>query len=384
MDTIYLDNNATTCIAPEVLDAMRPYLTEHYGNPSSSHRLGRAPRRAIEEAREKVAALIGAEPDEIVFTSCGTEADNAAIMNACESYPQKKHIITTTVEHPAVLNFVSHLETKGYRATYLRVNADGMLNIDELLRCVSDDTVVVSIMYANNETGVIFPIAEIASALGKKVLLHTDAVQAVGKVRINVKELQVDMLSISGHKLHAPKGIGALFIRKGLPFQPYLIGGHQEKGRRAGTEAVASIVGLGKACELAMKALDEESARIGRLREKLEKGLVERCADVRINGSGSPRLPNTTNISFAYVDGEAVLMRLDAMGICVSTGSACASGSVEPSHVLRAMGVPQPYIGGSIRFSLSRYTTEEEIEKVLEGLPAIVSELREISPFGRP
>ena len=383
METIYLDNNATTRIAPEVLDAMQPYLTELYGNPSSSHRFGGGLKKAIEEAREKVAALIGAGPDEIVFTSSGTESDNTSIMSACESHPEKKHAVTTVVEHPAVLKFVSSLEVKGHKATYLRVNAEGMLDTKGLLSSIREDTAIVSVMYANNETGVLFPIAEIASALKGKTLFHTDAVQAAGKVRINVKDALVDMLSISGHKLHAPKGIGALYIRRGTPFHPYLIGGHQERGRRAGTEAVASIVGLGRACELGVERLDEDTAYIKKLRDRLEGELLRRCPDSRINGVGSPRLPNTLNMSFAHVEGEAISMRLDALGICVSTGSACASGSVEPSHVLRAMSVPQEFIGGSIRFSLSRYNTGAEIDKAIEALPGIIKELREISPFGR-
>jgi len=384
MQTIYLDNNATTRIAPEVLEAMEPYLREFYGNPSSSHRFGGGLKKTIEEARQKVASLLGAEPDEIVFTSSGTESDNTAIMSACESNPQKRHIITTAVEHPAVLKFINHLRNKNYNVTILRVDADGMIDISELSEAITPETSVVSIMYANNETGVIFPIPEIAEILNKKgVLFHTDAVQAAGKIDIDLKNTKVDMLSISGHKLHAPKGIGALYIRRGTPFHSYLIGGGQERGRRAGTEPVALIVGLGKACEIAKERLDSESKTITALRDRLEGEIIKKCPEVRINGAGSPRLPNTSNMSFAYVDGEAILMRLDALGICVSTGSACKSGSVEPSHVLRAMSVPQEFINGSIRFSLGRYNTEKDIEKVIDIVPEIIKELRNISPFGK-
>jgi len=382
METIYIDNNATTRIAPEVLETMEPYLNEFYGNPSSSHRFGGGLKKVIEEARQKVASLLRAEPDEIVFTSSGTESDNTAIMSACESNPQKRHIITTSVEHPAVLNFINHLKKKNYNVTILKVDTNGMIDILELLGAITPETSVASIMYANNETGVIFPIPEIAEILNKKgILFHTDAVQAAGKIDIDLKDTKVDMLSISGHKLHAPKGIGALYIRRGTPFHSYLIGGGQERGRRAGTEPVALIVGLGKACEIAKERLGSESKTITALRDRLEGEIIKRCPEVRINGAGSPRLPNTSNMSFAYVDGEAILMRLDALGICVSTGSACKSGSVEPSHVLRAMSVPQEFINGSIRFSLGRYNTDKDIEVVISQLPKIIQELRNISPF---
>ncbi|MBI5187966.1 MAG: cysteine desulfurase NifS, partial [Nitrospirae bacterium] len=362
MDTIYLDNNATTAVAPEVLDAMLPYLKELYGNPSSMHTFGGQLHRKVEEARAKVACLINAEPEEIIFTSCGTESDNTAIMSAVESLPHKRHIITSRVEHPAVLNFCKHLARKGYRVTFLSVNKQGQLNIDELLKAIDEDTVIVSIMYANNESGVIFPIMEIAEILKERgILFHTDAVQAVGKIPIDLKKLPVDMLSLSGHKLHAPKGVGALYVRKGTRFYPYMIGGHQEYGRRAGTENVASIIGLGKACELAGEKLSEEIIYLSDLRDKLENALLKSCPDARINGDINNRLPNTTNLSFEYVEGEAILLRLNEYGICASSGSACTSGSLEPSHVLRAMGVPFTAIHGSIRFSLSRYNTEAEI-----------------------
>jgi len=384
MNTIYLDNNATTQVAPEVLEEMIPYLRDFYGNPSSMHTFGGQLHKKIEEARERVAHLLGAEPEEIIFTSCGTESDNTAIMSAVESFPQKRHIITTRVEHPAVLSFCKHLARKGYRITFLQVNNQGRLNIDDLVKVIGDDTAVVSIMFANNEIGNIFPVHEVGEILrDRKVLFHTDAVQAVGKIPIDTKKLPVDMLSLSGHKLHAPKGIGALYVRKKTRFNPYLIGGHQENGRRAGTENVASIIALGKACELAMKGIEKESAHLSRLRDKLEQALLKSSSDTRINGDVTSRLPNTSNISFEYVEGEAILLRLNEYGICASSGSACTSGSLEPSHVLRAIGVPFTAIHGSIRFSLSRYNTEEEIDKVIEIVPRIIKDLRMLSPFGR-
>lgn len=384
MKTIYLDNNATTSVAPEVIEEMLPYLKELYGNPSSMHTFGGQLYKEIEAAREKVAQLIGAEPEEIIFTSCGTESDNTAIMSAAESLPAKRHIITTRVEHPAVRNFCKHLSRKGYRITFLPVNNQGQLNMDDLLKALDDDTALVTIMYANNEVGNIYPIAEVAEILReRRILFHTDAVQAVGKIPLNLRKLPVDMLSLSGHKLHAPKGVGALYVRKGTRFHPFIIGGHQENGRRAGTENVASIIGLGKACELAMSTLDEEVKYLAKLRDKLETSLMKSCPDTRINGDAGSRLPNTTNISFEYVEGEAILLRLNEYGICASSGSACTSGSLEPSHVLRAMGVPFTAIHGSIRFSLSRYNTETEIDRVTEIMPQLIKELRMLSPFGR-
>ncbi len=384
MNTIYLDNNATTAVAPEVFEVMLPYLKDLYGNPSSMHTFGGQLHRKVEEARARVADLIGADPEEIIFTSCGTESDNTAIMSAVESLPNKKHIVTTRVEHPAVLNFCKHLARKGFRATFLPVNNSGQINISEFLKAIDDETGVVSIMYANNETGNIFPVTEIAEILKeRRILFHTDAVQAVGKIPIDLKKLPVEMLSLSGHKLHAPKGVGALYVRKGTRFFPYIIGGHQERGRRAGTENVASIIGLGKACELAKQNLNEEVSYLSKLRDKLELSLLNCCPDVRVNGDASSRLPNTTNISFEYVEGEAILLRLNEYGICASSGSACTSGSLEPSHVLRAMGVPFTAIHGSIRFSLSRYNTEAEMDKVIEIMPGIIKTLRDLSPFGR-
>lgn len=384
MKPIYLDNNATTAVAPEVLEETLPYLRDLYGNPSSMHTFGGQLFRKIEEAREGVAALVGAEPEEIIFTSCGTESDNTAIMSAVESYPHKRHIVTTRVEHPAVLNFCKHLARKGYRVTFIPVDTLGRLDMDAFIKALDEDTAVVSIMYANNETGVIFPVGEIGEALKeRKILFHTDAVQAVGKIQIDLKSLPVDMLSLSGHKLHAPKGIGALYVRKGTRFYPYVIGGHQEKGRRAGTENTASIIALGKACKLARENLYREISEVGALRDKLERAFLQCCPDTRINGDTEHRLPNTTNISFEYVEGEAILLRLDEYGICASSGSACTSGSLEPSHVLRAMGVPFTAIHGSIRFSLSRYNDDSEIERVIEVLPPIIKELRMLSPYGK-
>ncbi|QPM67551.1 cysteine desulfurase NifS [Atribacter laminatus] len=384
MKTLYFDNNATTQVAQEVLDSMLPYFREFYGNPSSMHTFGGQIYRKIEEAREQVALLIGSDPDEIIFTSCGTESNNTAIMSAIETNPTKKHVITTKVEHPAVLNFCKHLSRKGYRVTYLPVDSKGRLEIDSLLQVIDDDLALVSIMHANNETGVIFPIEKIGHILKeRKVVFHTDAVQIVGKLPINVKDLPVDMLTLSGHKIHAPKGIGALYVRKGTRFYPYLIGGHQENGRRAGTENVAFIIGLGKACEIAAKSIQKEVGFVKHLRDKLENSLLSNCPDASINGDKENRLPNTSNISFEFVEGEAILLLLNEYGICASSGSACTSGSLEPSHVLRAMGVRNTAIHGSVRFSLSRYNQEREVDKVIEVMPEIIKNLRLISPFGQ-
>jgi cysteine desulfurase len=384
MKTIYLDNNATTQVAPEVVEAMLPYFTELYGNASSMHTFGGQIHGRIEMARAQVAELIGAEPDEIIFTGCGSESDNTALMSAVECNPGKRHIITTRVEHSAILNFCKHLAGKGYRVTYLPVDTLGRFSMDALLEAVDDRTAVVSVMYANNETGVIFPIEEIGKILrARGILFHVDAVQVAGKIPINLKELPVDMISLSGHKLHAPKGIGVLYVRKGVRFCPYLIGGHQERGRRAGTENVASIIGLGKACELARKELARGTAPLAALRDKLEAALLKSCPDAVVNGDRENRLPNTTSISFEYVEGEAILLRLNEYGVCASSGSACTSGSLQPSHVLRAMGIPYTAVHGSVRFSLSGYNRQSEIDRVIEVLPPIIKELRSYSPFGR-
>lgn len=384
MTPVYLDNNASTAVAPEALEEMLPYFRDLYGNPSSMHTFGGQVHRKIEEARERVAALINAEPEEIVFTSCGTESDNTALMSAIEASADKKHIITTRVEHPAVLNFARHLARKGSRTTYLPVDNLGRLDMDAFSRSLDDNTSVVSVMYANNETGMIFPIAELVDITKERgAFFHTDAVQAAGKTPVDVRKIPIDMLSISGHKLHAPKGVGALYVKKGTKFNPYLIGGHQEHGRRAGTENVASIIALGKACELALKNINEEATYLGSLRDKLENALLKTCPDSSVNGDTEHRLPNTTNISFEFVEGESILLRLNEYGICASSGSACTSGSLEPSHVLRAMGVPHTAIHGSVRFSLSRYNTEKDIDTVIEVMPGIISQLRELSPYGR-
>jgi cysteine desulfurase len=383
MNVIYVDNNATTMVAREVLDAMLPYFSTYYGNPSSMHSFGGEVAARIKTARENVARLIGAEPEEIIFTSCGTESDSTAIRAAIESYPDKKHIVTSRVEHPAVKNLFETLSKKGYRTTVVPVDHRGRLDIDYLYDSLSEDTAIVSIMWANNETGVIFPIEEISQEVNRRgIVFHTDAVQVVGKVPIDVSTTGVDMLSLSGHKFHSPKGIGALYIRKGTRFSPFLIGGHQEKGRRGGTENTASIIGLGKAAELAAKHLEADGYKpIGRLRDKLERRLLETIPNAMVNGDTENRMPNTSSIAFEYVEGEAILLMMNEHGICASSGSACTSGSLEPSHVLRAMGVPFTAAHGSIRFSLSRYNTEEEIDKILEVLPPIIVRLRELSPF---
>jgi cysteine desulfurase len=383
MKVIYVDNNATTMVAPEVLDAMLPYVSTNYGNPSSMHSFGGNVAGAIEIARENVANLIGATPQEIVFTSCGTESDGTAIRAAIESYPDRKHLVTSRVEHPAIKNLYEALSKKGYRTTFVPVDRSGRLDIDYLYDSLSDDTAIVSLMWANNETGVIFPIGEISREVESRgILFHTDAVQAVGKLPIKVGETGVDMLSLSGHKLHAPKGIGALYIRKGTKFSPFMIGGHQERGRRGGTENTASIIGLGKAAELAVAHLAQNGyKRVSRLRDRLEQTLLDRVSNALINGDPANRLPNTTSVAFEYVEGEAILLMMNEFGICASSGSACTSGSLEPSHVLRAMGVPFTAAHGSIRFSLSRYNTEDEIDVILEKLPPIIERLRELSPF---
>jgi cysteine desulfurase len=380
--TVYVDNNATTRVAPEVLEVMLPFFSEYYGNPSSMHFFGGQVQKKVDEARARVADFLGAEPSEIVFTSCGTESDNAAILGTLDSYPEKRHIITTRVEHPAVGNVSTYLGRKGYRVTELSVDREGRLDLDELRESLTDGTAVVTIMYANNETGVIFPIEEIGEIVkAKGIPFHTDAVQAAGKIPLSMKKSKLDMLSISGHKLHAPKGIGILYLRKGTKFSPFLIGGHQEKGRRGGTENVPYIIGMGKACELAQKHLNEENTKIRALRDYLEAKLLEKIPNTLVNGDRAHRLPNTTSLSFEFVEGESILLLLSDLGICASSGSACTSGSLEPSHVLRAMGVPFTAAHGSIRFSLSIYNTREEMDYIIEHLPPIIQRLRDISPF---
>lgn len=382
MRTVYLDNNATTRVAPEVIDAMAPFFKDLWGNPSSMHFFGGQVARYIEKARLQVAALIGADPSEIVFTSCGTESDNTAIFGAAEAAGQGVKIITTRVEHPAVLGPCGRLKEHGHNVVELGVDASGQLNVADLRKELLGGPAIVTIMWANNETGVVFPMEEIAKIVKDAgAVLHTDAVQTVGKLPIDLKKTPIDMLSFSGHKLHAPKGIGVLYIRKGTKVKPFLLGGHQENSRRGGTENVPYIVGLGAACELAIGNMKDEATRVSALRDKLEKGLLGICPDVRVNGDRIHRLPNTTNLSFQYIEGEAILYHLSDLGICASSGSACTSGSLEPSHVIRAMGVPFTAAHGSIRFSLSRYNTEDEMDYVIEHMPKIVTKLRALSPF---
>jgi cysteine desulfurase len=382
MKEVYLDNNATTMVASEVLDEMLPYFHDFYGNPSSMHSFGGQVARKLTEARQRVAALLGADPEEIIFTSCGTESDNTAITSALANNPAKNHIITSRVEHPAVKVLCEHLAQKGYRVTMLPVNAEGVLDMGVYEASLTPDTAVVSIMWANNETGVIFPVEEAARlARERGIPFHTDAVQAVGKIPINLKRNTIDMLSLSGHKLHAPKGVGVLYVRKGTRFSPFLIGGHQEKGRRGGTENVPSIIALGKACELAAANMEKENTYVRSLRDRLEAELLTAIPQCKVNGNIEKRLPNTTNISFEFIEGESILLLMDQYGICASSGSACTSGSLQPSHVLRAMGVPYTMAHGSIRFSLSVYNTTEDIDLVIKELPPIIAKLRVLSPY---
>lgn len=382
MKVVYLDNNATTAVSPEVLTSMLPYLGDLYGNPSSMHSFGGQVAEAVETARERLAELLVCQPDEIIFTSSGTESDNTAFWSALQSQSEKRHIVTTRVEHPAIINVCKFWERQGYRVTYLDVNEIGRLDQDEYVRSLTPDTALVSIMFANNEVGNIYPIQKMSElAHDRGILFHTDAVQAVGKIPIDLSHMPVDMLSLSGHKIHAPKGIGALFVRKGVRFRSYLRGGHQEKGRRAGTENVPYIVGLGMAAQLSKDFMQMERVDVALLRDKLENGLLESIPHARVNGDVENRLPNTSNIAFKNVEGEAVLLMLDRLGIAASSGSACTSGSLEPSHVLRAMGVPFNYAHGSIRLSLSRYTTNDQIDYVLKEFPGVIKTLREISPF---
>ncbi len=380
---IYLDNNATTMVDPEAVKAMMPYFSELYGNASSMHDFGNNLNKAIHEARQNLADLLGAENEsELIITSCGSESDNTAIYSALRTYPERRHFITSQVEHPAIINTAKVLESRGYRVTYLPVDRAGRLNLDDLKAALTDDTFLVSLMWANNETGTVFPVEEAAKICAERgVLFHTDAVQAVGKVPMSLKDSAISMLSLSGHKLHAPKGIGALYVKRGVRFKPFITGGHQERGRRAGTENVPSLIALGVAAKRAKEFLPLEEAQVGRLRDKLEQSILHNIDNTLVNGDIENRLSGTTNISFGYVEGEAILLMLNQYGICASSGSACSSGSLEPSSVLRAMGVPFTHAHGSIRFSLSRFTTEEEIDKVIEVMPQIIGRLREISPY---
>ena len=382
MKPIYMDNNATTQVAAEVVDEMMPYFSQFYGNPSSMHTFGGNVGMKIKEGRAKLADLLGAYPEEIVYTSCGTESDSTAIWAALRGNPDKRHIITSKVEHPAIKNLGEYLSQNGYRTTFVPVDGKGNLDLDFLYDHLTEETAIVSLMWANNETGVIFPIDEIADKVHSHgIVFHTDAVQAVGKLPISMADSHVDMLSLSGHKLHAPKGVGALYVRKGTKFAPFMLGGHQEHGRRGGTENVAAIIGMGKAAELAAEKMEDENRQVSLLRDKLEIALLDRIPNSMVNGDTENRLPNTTSIAFEYVEGEAILLMMDEFNICASSGSACTSGSLEPSHVLRAMGVPFTAAHGSIRFSLSVYNTEEEVDLIIEKLPPIIERLRKMSPF---
>ncbi|GBE11224.1 cysteine desulfurase [bacterium BMS3Bbin12] len=383
MAGIYLDNNATTCVDPAVVDAMLPFFTEQFGNPSSLHGFGSQVGRAIRQARRRVQELLGAEYDsEIIFTSCGTESDSTAILSALKAQPDRREIITTTVEHPAVLTLCEHLEKDGYTVHRLGVDRRGRLDLDRYRSLLSGRVAVVSVMWANNETGTLFPVREMAeSAAAAGVMFHTDAVQAVGKVSVDLKHTAIDLLSLSGHKLHSPKGIGVLYLRRGTRFRPLLRGGHQERGRRAGTENSASIVALGKAAELAIAHMDYENGAVRAMRDRLEEGILAAVPNAFVTGDPDRRLPNTTNIAFEYIEGEAILLLLNKDGIAASSGSACTSGSLEPSHVMRAMGVPYTAAHGTVRFSLSRYNTMDEIERVIEAVPPIVARLRKLSPY---
>ena len=386
---IYVDNNATTAVAPEVLDAMLPYLTSNYGNPGSIHTFGGSVAHAVEKARLQVAELLNADhrnPDgeatEIIFTSCGTESDNAAIWSALLTNPDRRKVIAGKVEHPAILNLGRELERRGYIFETIPVDGDGRIDLEALENALDDNTAIVSVMYANNEIGNIYPVEKIAEMAHRHgALFHTDAVQAVGKVPIDLAHSQIDMLSCSGHKLHAPKGIGVLYVRRGIRFRPLIVGGHQEKARRGGTENVASIVALGKAAELAKDGMAEEVKYLAMLRDRLEAGLLARVPRIKINGDKASRLPNTSSVSFEFIEGEAILLLLNQFGICASSGSACTTGSLEPSHVLRAMGIPYTSAHGTIRFSFSRYNTVEEVDFILEKLPPIIATLRKLSPY---
>ncbi|MDP2100204.1 MAG: cysteine desulfurase NifS [Methylobacter sp.] len=383
MTDIYLDNNATTKVDPAVVDVMIPYFLEQYGNPSSIHKFADGVARGLKQARQQVQALIGAEHDsEIIFTSCGTESNSTAILSAIKAQPDKKEIITTTVEHPAILTLCEYLEKEGYTIHRLPVDKAGRLKLDAYQRLLSDQVAIVSVMWANNETGTIFPVAEMAEmANAAGVMFHTDAVQAVGKIPMMVQDTKIDMLSLSGHKLHAPKGIGVLYLRRGTRYRPLLRGGHQERGRRAGTENSASIVGLGKACELAQNFIEYENTQVKAMRDRLEQGITEQIGHCFVTGDLYNRLPNTTDIAFEYIEGESILMLLNKAGIAASSGSACTSGSLEPSHVMRAMDIPYTAAHGTIRFSFSRYNTMAEVEKVIEVMPGIVATLRKLSPY---
>ena len=380
MTPIYLDNNATTQVAPEVISTMLPFFDKYFGNPSSLHQIGAKSAAALKKAREQAAAFLRCRESELVFTSGGTESNNAAIHGVLEAAPDKRHIVTTRVEHPAVLEMCKHLERSGYDVTYVGVNREGTLDLDELEGAITGETAIVSVMAANNETGVVFPIDKIVDIVKPHgVPIHVDAVQAAGRIRIDLSTTEVDLLALSGHKVHASKGVGLLYIRRGTRTVPLIIGGGQEKGRRSGTENIPNIVGFGKALELAEEGMGTTLDEIRRLRDRLENGILENISNTVRNGAAEPRIANTSNISFEGLEGEAVLLLADGVGICASSGSACATGAIEPSHVLKAMGVPNSRSRGSIRFSLSRYTTEEEVDIVVKELPPIAQRLGALS-----
>lgn len=383
MSDIYLDNNATTSVDVEVVEAMLPFFTEQFGNPSSMHSFGNKVGIALKKARQSVQKLLGAEHDsEIVFTSCGTESDSTAILSAIKAQPERKTIITTVVEHPAILSVVDQLATEGYTIHKLKVDKRGRLDLEEYANLLSDDVALVTVMWANNETGTIFPVLEMARMADEAgIMFHTDAVQAVGKVPMYLADTAIHMLSLSGHKLHAPKGVGVLYLRRGTRFRPFLRGGHQERGRRAGTENAASIIGLGVAADRALDFMEHENTEVKRLRDKLEAGILAAVPHSFVTGDPDNRTPNTASIAFEYIEGEAILLLLNKVGIAASSGSACTSGSLEPSHVMRAMDIPYTAAHGTIRFSLSRYNTEDEIDRVIREVPPIVAQLRKLSPY---
>ena len=386
--TVYFDNNATTQVAPEVREAMLPFFGELYGNPSSMHAFGGQVAKHLDRAREEVARFLNADPDEVIFTSCATESDNSAVRGTADSFGKDLKVITTAVEHPAILQPCRRLKALGHEVVELPVDSVGQIDLAQLESEIkrakqANKPVLVSIMYANNETGVLFPLEKVSEICREHgAILHTDAVQVAGKIPVDVKKVPVDMLSMSGHKFHAPKGVGIFYVRRGTKLKPFMLGGHQERTRRAGTENVPYVVGLAKACELARLGMADEAKKLTVLRDKLEAGILAACPNVRVNGDKANRLPNTLNVSFEYIEGEAIAYHLSDLGICISTGSACASGSLDPSHVIRAMGVPFTAVHGSVRFSLSRYNTADEVDYVLEKLPPVIRMLRELSPFG--
>ena len=377
----YFDNNATTRVAPEVVDAIVPLLRDNWGNPSSAYRFGNQAAQFVEKARASVASLLNADPKELVFTSCGTESNNAVLQSALATQPGKRHIVTTAVEHSAIIKHCEILKTQGVEVTFLPVDADGMLDLHLLDQSIRPDTAIVSVMWANNETGLLFPVEEIAAICrSRNVPFHTDATQVPGKLKMDVKALGVDFLSLSAHKLHAPKGIGLLYIKRRAKFQPYIVGGHQERGKRGGTENTAGIVAFGRAAELAQEHFDDENTRVRVLRDRLENTVLRTIPNTIRTGPKEPRLPNTSNIAFEFIEAEGILMALDQLGICVSSGSACTTGSLNPSHVLSAMGMKPARAKGCVRFSLGIYNTDEEVDYLLHHLPPVIAKLREASP----